>query len=323
MARVEQMNRLRDLDFTTRFVVDIAGHPIEVELADGIDDVIFRGLQTALFPVWLSADEAEATLELRRGSPPPPEPVPVKQSTDSFELRELGPGSIQITSDAGIATWRDGHGTIHMADEATTYQTLEYVEIMLVHAASELDTLPIHAGLVGDDNSMLLLLGTNGIGKSSVVGAAVEAGMTTAGDDITLLRISESEARCAGFPKTPLVPTNVLSDADETKSDGRGRISLRPDEFRTGWHRVGAIAVLEQGEQADTKLGEVTAMEVVTSLIKATFYGFGGSEQAQRTLDSMQTIAAIPRVRLSLGANERTRAATTAAAVRSILESLG
>jgi tetratricopeptide (TPR) repeat protein len=102
----------------------------------------------------------------------------------------------------------------------------------------------VHGGAIQRDGKAVLILGGSGMGKSTLILAALQDGWSVLTDDLAVMRSGPGGLRVSGIPKPLVVPRDVLGAETPSVSDHRGRVKLPFEEWDRGSHPVGAVLVV-------------------------------------------------------------------------------
>lgn len=243
-------------------------------------------------------DDAEHTVD---------QPAAPAKTSLTFELRRVDKGRLRL--------FANNLPIVSLADELELTPALEGTLIGCA-VRKRLDSAALHAGAVEIGGDGVLLAGSKGSGKSTLVLTLAGDGARYLGDEIAFVRFED--ATLDAFPKAVTLKEGSFSLFPEvtTYNDPvRGRVRYhRPASAVSVGHRTAIDLIVFptwSGEQGDAKVSEVPAAEVALELIRASF---GGLERDRRMLSLVRRLAQVPAYRVEYG-----DALAASAAIKSLL----
>jgi tetratricopeptide (TPR) repeat protein len=105
----------------------------------------------------------------------------------------------------------------------------------------------VHGGAIQKDGKAVLVLGGSGLGKSTLIVAALQDGWGVLTDDLAVIRSGPTGPLVSGIPKPLVVPGEVIAGTP-WPSDARARVTVPFEAWDRGSHRVGAVLVVGHGD---------------------------------------------------------------------------
>ena len=181
--------------------------------------------------------------------------------------------------------------------------------------------LPMHAGSIETSRGAVLLIGTSGVGKSTLTNAFVQRGYRMMGDDVTPVSIDEAgnPQAVSGFPASRLWRDSAQYFGHDvsllTKAHGDlEKYYVVPDEWCDRTLPVAAVVVLHAAGNGEARIEEIEPSERMKWLLRYSFRkkfltGFRLNDMQFRTVSAMAARSRIVRlVRPSKGAPAATLA---------------
>ena len=106
----------------------------------------------------------------------------------------------------------------------------------------------VHGGAIQRNGRAVLVLGGSGMGKSTLILAALQDGWSVLTDDLAVIRSGPTGPLVSGIPKPLVVPGEVIGETP-WPSDARARVRLPFEAWDSGSHPVGAVLVVGHGEE--------------------------------------------------------------------------
>jgi hypothetical protein len=179
----------------------------------------------------------------------------------------------------------------------------------------------LHGGAIQRDGEAVLVLGDSGVGKSTLIFGALDAGWNVLSDDLVVIHSQASGPEVTGIPKSLAVPHEVLGDnwrASALGPDARGRRVLSFEEWDRGSHPVKAVVVVTHGDAEQTRIEAIESSQLLALLMRGML-----SRQpsiVRGYVHSAIALCARPACRLLHSRTAETRAPQAAAAVAAHLD---
>jgi hypothetical protein len=184
----------------------------------------------------------------------------------------------------------------------------------------------VHAGVVVDaDGTAVLVLGGSGMGKSSLIAAALLGGQPVAGDDIAVLRLEpDGGLDVSGVPLPLALPGDVGSDerfGPPIDGDARGRRgAIDGVRLDTAWHRVRGAVLVGHSTDPDGEIVPAKQRDVLLMLLASSLDGLSVGP-ARTVFPYAAALAALPAWRLGHAPSPERRLAAAAHWLTAIAQS--
>jgi len=223
------------------------------------------------------------------------EDVPATAKTSLvFELRRIEKGRLRL--------FANGLPIVSLSDELELAPALEGTLIGCA-VRKRSDSAALHAATLEVGGSGVMLAGSKGSGKSTLVLSLAAEGARYLGDEIAFVRYDD--AMIDAFPKSVTLKEGsfpLFPEVTTYNDPVRGRVRYhRPISAVSVGHRTSIDMIVFptwSGEQGPARVSEVPAAEVALELIRASF---GGLERDRRMLSLVRRLAQVPAYRIEYG----------------------
>jgi hypothetical protein len=209
-----------------------------------------------------------------------------------FELRRVDKARLRL--------FANGLPIVSLTDELELAPALEGTLIGCA-VRKRTDSAALHAGVVEVGGQGVLISGSKGAGKSTLVLSLANEGSRYLGDEIAFVRYED--AVVDAFPKAVTLKEGSFSLFPEVTTHAdpvRGRVRYhRPLSAVNGGYRTSIDLIVFPTwteDQPDAAVYEVPAAEVALELIRASF---GGLERDRRMLSLVRRLAQVPAYRIA------------------------
>ena len=239
-------------------VLDLAGVPIRFRATDAtragaIHAVLARMPSSGGEPV------AQFTFSRHR-LPPPGRPADEHQSGVEFWHDDE---ALSIASGPEVGgRVQSGEATLGGYSPNLGRLFHQLAPFMLASLLAPHDRFLLHGGAIQRDGEAVIVLGDSGLGKSTLIFGALNAGWNALSDDLVVVRSEGSGPIVSGIPKSLAVPQEILGDNDDgfaLAPDARSRRALAFEDWDRGAYPVKAVVVVAHGD------GEQTQVELIES----------------------------------------------------------
>jgi hypothetical protein len=178
------------------------------------------------------------------------------------------------------------------------------------------DRVRTHRDRVRTSDDVTLILGGSGRGKSTLVAAAISAGLPVLSDDLLVLRLRDDRLTVAGVPQPLALPADQAHHpavGETLPGDHRDRRAAAPGwRPETGEFPVGRVVLVEHSEAADGHLVSCAASDVLRWVLVSTLEGLA-PQTAHRGFTYASAAARLPGWRLGHAADAARRVPLAAA----------
>jgi tetratricopeptide (TPR) repeat protein len=129
----------------------------------------------------------------------------------------------------------------------------------------------LHGGAIQRDGEAVLVLGDSGVGKSTLIFGALDAGWNVLSDDLVVIHSQASGPEVSGIPKSLAVPDELLGDDRRSSAlgmDGRGRRELAFEDWDRGSHPVKAVVVVAHGDEDRARIEAIESSQLLALLLR-------------------------------------------------------
>ena len=124
----------------------------------------------------------------------------------------------------------------------------------------------LHGGAIQRDGSAVLILGSSGMGKSTLTLGALQDGWSVLADDLVVVRCGPTGPLVSGIPKPLVVPREVLPQEPPSTADARARVSLPFEAWDGGSHPVSAVVIVGHSDGSETVVERVERPQLLGTL---------------------------------------------------------
>lgn len=232
--------------------------------------VLLHDLLGALAP---AHRPSEATVTIRTDGC---RPGPWQASTDVVveQVRE----AVVVRHRSGArARMAAGAAEIVLGEDEAGIVQRRLVSVALAVLLTPFDRFLLHAGALDAGRGAVLVLGSSGAGKSTVVTTAVLAGRRARSDDLVVCRRVGDHLEIAGLRRPLAVPPEVGALAElraplGAPDDPRGRVVLSPSCLDADWVPLAGTVVVAHGERSE--LRRLPGAAGVSTLVAAHLAGW-------------------------------------------------
>jgi hypothetical protein len=129
----------------------------------------------------------------------------------------------------------------------------------------------LHGGAIQRDGEAVLVLGDSGVGKSTLIFGALDAGWNVLSDDLVVIHSQASGPEVSGIPKSLAVPDEILGNDRRSSAlgmDGRGRRELAFEDWDRGSYPVKAVVVVAHGDEEHTRVEAIESSLLLALLLR-------------------------------------------------------
>jgi tetratricopeptide (TPR) repeat protein len=223
--------------------IDIADVSVEVTATDAMRASAVRGLLGRVAP-----SDRDAVVHLHFGGHrlPPPERDPDDRAGELRIWHDDQALEIAYGRHVG-ARVESGHATLggYATDLRRVFH--QVAPFVLASLLAPHGRFVLHGGAIQRDGRAVLVLGGSGMGKSTLILAALQDGWSVLTDDLAVIRSGPTGPLVSGIPKPLVVPGELIGEMP-WPSDARARVRLPFEAWDSGSHPVGAVLVVGHGE---------------------------------------------------------------------------
>lgn len=192
-----------------------------------------------------------------------------------LELWRPEPGHLLLRSAGGLTARVTPHDIEVAGDAPSLAREFRYVcLIALTHLLAHHDRHVLHGGAVVCDGRALLVLGSSGTGKSTLVFGALRSGWPALADDLVAVHRRNGIVHAAGLPRPISVPRDVLVDdvagGPSVPGDLRNRVELPGATLTKSSHPVGGVILISRGDDSEAAIEPVAAHDALRAVLSAS-----------------------------------------------------
>lgn len=293
-------------------VLDVAGVPVGLGASDAGHWAV---LTAALAGFGESSLPASAELSAGSGELCPPLAPPDDERYGTRLWRR--PDGVLVITDTGLGvSVTDHHAAVVLPPGAAGGERIEgLVSVALCWLLASHSRYLLHAAVLAKGDAAVLALGHSGAGKSSLVVAAVEAGLEALTDDAAIVEPVAGGLSVHGVHQPVHAPRELGGDlmaGAPTLGDVRDRARLGPGLLTRGPRRLVGVVLLDHSERPDGELERVPGPRAM-SLLAQSFVAIVHPPHRAAYLPVAAELARLGVWRLGHGADPKRRRATSAA----------
>ena len=242
------------------------------------------------------------------------------QVVDGFHLWTAGTTMHVDLAPTARATANDTTALVGVTDEAALRSFPVAFLFVATHLLAMHDRFLVHAGAVAHRGEAYVVVGGSGMGKSTLVAAALDSDWQALADDMTVVRAEGSRLRVSGIRRPVAVPADVAPSlgAVPAPGDARGRRVVPPSALESGWLPVVGLIAVGHGASSAGRLEPVAGQEALRLVLKS-FTSVANPNLLRRFFGPAAALSRLPCWRLEHGADPTTRLESARRLLRDVL----
>jgi hypothetical protein len=227
---------------------------------------------------------------------------------DGFDLWTAGPTMHVDLAPTARATANESTALVGVTDEAALRSFPVAFLFVATHLLALRDRFLIHAGAVVHRGRAYVVVGESGMGKSTLIGAALGSDWKALADDMTVLRSDGPHLAATGIRRPIAVPAEVTPSvgAELIPGDPRRRRVVLPTALESGWFPVAGLIAVGHAASSTGHLTPLAGQEALR-LVLRSFTSVANPDLLRRFFGSAAALSRLPGWRLEHGADPATR----------------